>query len=102
VLTFELRDSSGTRDLNKRLIEVAETREGASPAAALLVLRDIAVGPKGERDLFQSTTELAAESMRRARFKMDDRLTLQETLNDVLFNGPAAFGGSCPGWWCTS
>jgi len=91
VLMFELRNTSGMRDLKERLIEVAETRVGASPVALLLMLRDIAVGPQGERDLFQYTTRLSAESMRRVLPKVDDCLTLQETLNDVLSNGPAAF-----------
>jgi hypothetical protein len=94
VLMFELRNTSGMRDLKERLIEVAETRVGASPAGLLLMLRDVAVGAQGERDLFQYTTRLAAESMRRVIPKVDDCLTLQETLSEVLTNGPAAFGAA--------
>ena len=91
VLMFELRNTSGMRDLKERLIEVAETRVSASPVALLEMLRDVAVGPQGERDLFQYTTRLAAESIRRVLPKVDDCLTLQETLNETLSNGPAAF-----------
>lgn len=91
VLMFELRNTSGMRDLKERLIEVAETRVSASPVALLETLRDVAVGPQGERDLFQYTTRLAAESIRRVLPKVDDCLTLQETLNETLSNGPAAF-----------
>ena len=94
VLMFELRNTSGMRDFKEQLLNVAETRVGASPVPLLEMLADVAVGLEGERDLFQYTTRLAAESMRRVIPKVQDRQCLQDALNDTLTNGPKAFGAA--------
>ncbi len=94
VLMFELRNTSGMKAFKEQLLDVAETRVEASPVARLLVLREIGVGKEGSRDLFQYTTRLAAEAMRRVLPKVNDCQTLKETLDETLENGPKAFGGS--------
>jgi len=94
VLMFELRNTSGMRAFKEQLLDVAEKRVEASPIARLIMLRDIAVGKEGERDLFQYTTKLAAEAMRRIIPNVDDCSTLMETLHATRTNGPKAFGGA--------
>jgi len=94
VIMFELRNTSGMRAFKQQLLDVAETRVDASFVARLTMLRDIAVGKKGARDLFQYTTKLAGEAMCRIVPKVSDCHTLQETLTMTLANGPEAFGGS--------
>lgn len=94
VIMFELRKTSGMRAFKELLLDVAERRVEASPVARLVMLRDIAVGKEGERDLFQYTTRLAAEAMRRIIPRVTDCLTLKETLDLTYMNGPKAFGGA--------
>lgn len=94
VIMFELRNTSGMRAFKELLLDVAERQVDASPVARLVMLRDIAVGKDGERDLFQYTTKLAAEAMRRIIPSVSDCSTLTETLHQTRTNGPKAFGGA--------
>lgn len=94
VLMFELRNTSGMKAFKEQLLDVVETRVEASSVARLLVLREIGVGKEGARDLFQYTTRLAAEAMRRVLPSVTDCQTLKETLDETLENGPKAFGGA--------
>lgn len=94
VIMFELRNTSGMKAFKEQLLDVAEKRVDASPVARLVMLRDVAVGKEGERDLFQYTTRLAAEAMRRILPSVSDCPTLIETLDATRTNGPKAFGGA--------
>lgn len=94
VIMFELRNTSGMRAFKEQLINVAETRVDASPVAKLIMLREVGVGKEGERDLFQYTTRLTAEAMRRIVPKVTDCQTLKDTLEETRLNGPKAFGGA--------
>ncbi len=94
VIMFELRNTAGMKAFKEQLLDVTEKEVDASAIARLLVLREIGVGKEGSRDLFQYTTRLVGEAMRRLLPTVNHCQTLKETLDETLENGPKAFGGS--------
>lgn len=94
VIMFELRNTSGMKAFKEQLLDVAEREVDASVVARVLMLREIGIGKDGSRDLFQYTTRMAAERIRRLLPGVNDCQTLKETLEETFENGPRAFGGA--------